>query len=228
MQEIILLHGAIGSADQLTDLRINIADSFKVHGINFNGHGGSPFGTHPFSIKLFAEEVIAYLDEHKIETINVFGYSLGGYVALYLGNHYPLRISKIITLATKFKWDEAIAEKENKMLQPEKIEELLPAFATSLQKRHAPNDWKLLLKKTADMLTKMGHSNPIKPKEFETIHHQTLLMLGDKDKMVSLDETLKVYKALPHAQLAVLPNSPHQIEMINMESLVNELKTFLH
>lgn len=228
MQELLLLHGAIGSLDQFIDLDRSLEDSFIVHSINFNGHGGSSMNSKPFSIKLFADEVLLFLNKHEIETVHVFGYSMGGYVAMYLANHHPHRINKIITLGTKFKWDEATAIKENQMLQPEKIEELLPAFANSLQKRHAPNDWKTVLKKTADMLTDMGKNNPIKPKEFAAVHHQILLMLGDRDKMVTLDETHRIYKSLPHAQLAVLPNTQHPIEMVNIDRLVNEIKTFLH
>jgi hypothetical protein len=47
-------------------------------------------------------------------------------------------------------------------------------------------------------------------------------MLGDRDQMVSLQETLDVYKALPQAQLAVLPNTPHPIEKVDL-SLVSVL-----
>ncbi len=228
MQNILLLHGAVGSKDQLTELQNNLKGTFAVHLINFSGHGDAPANTQPFSIPLFARDVLSYLDENEIETINIFGYSMGGYVAMYLAIHHPTRINKIITLATKFKWNATIAAKENTMLQPEKIEELLPAFAHSLQKRHLPNDWKTVLQKTTAMLTEMGKNNPIKPEEFVDIHNQTMLMLGDKDSMVTLDETLHIYKNLAHAQLAVLPNSAHPIDMVNMESLVNELKTFLH
>ena len=53
------------------------------------------------------------------------------------------------------------------------------------------------------------------------------VVLGDRDKMVTLDETLEVYKNLPNAQLAVLPNTPHPIEMINTGRLASELKAFL-
>ena len=37
-------------------------------------------------------------------------------------------------------------------------------------------------------------------------------MLGDRDKMVSLDETVAVYKSLPNAEMCVLPNTPHPLE----------------
>jgi pimeloyl-ACP methyl ester carboxylesterase len=227
MQPILLLHGAIGAADQLTELENKLADSFPVHRLNFSGHGGSPFARHPFSIKLFAEEVLLFIDSNQLGAVNIFGYSMGGYVAMYLAKHHPQKINKIITLATKFKWDEAIAAREIKMLNAEKIEEKLPDFAISLQKRHAPNNWKAVLEKTAAMLLEMGNANPLKPDDYKIIQHPVLLMLGDRDKMVSLDETLEVYKNLSDAQLAVLPDTAHAVEMLNIDRLTFELRTFL-
>lgn len=227
MQQLLLLHGAIGAMDQLSELEIDLADSFLIHRLNFSGHGGSPVADEPFSIKLFAEDVLSFLDKQQIETINIFGYSMGGYVAMYLAKHHPKKIQKIITLATKFTWDEAIAANEIKMLNADKIEEKLPHFANSLKERHAPNNWKTVLEKTAAMLMEMGKDNPLKPGDYVSIPHPSLLMIGDRDKMVTLDETVEVYKNLPNAQLAVLPNTPHPIEMINTGRIVNELKVFL-
>ena len=54
---------------------------------------------------------------------------MGGYVALQLANKHPKYVQKIITLGTKFAWDKETAAKEVKMLNPEKIEEKIPAFA---------------------------------------------------------------------------------------------------
>jgi pimeloyl-ACP methyl ester carboxylesterase len=227
MQKILLLHGAIGSADQLSRLEEELADSFSVHRLNFTGHGGSPYTAAPFSIKLFATEVIAFLDKKGINTITIFGYSMGGYVSMYLAKNHPERVNKIITLATKFNWDEIIAANEVKMLNAEKIEEKLPEFAAALQKRHAPNDWKTILEKTAVMLIEMGKDNPLNPCDYPEIQHPVLLMLGDRDKMVTLDETVEVYKNLPEAQLAILPKTAHPIEMINTTRLANEIKSFL-
>lgn len=227
MQDILLLHGAIGAADQLIPLEKELADSFSTHHLNFSGHGGSPFTDEQFSIKLFAAEVISFLNEKRIDSIPVFGYSMGGYVALYLAKHHPQRIKKIITLATKFNWDETIAAHEIKMLNPEKIAEKLPDFAGSLQKRHAPNDWKTVLEKTAAMLTEMGNDNPLKAADYPDIQQPVLLMLGDQDKMVSLQETVEVYKNLPNARLSVLPDTAHPIEMVNTGRLAFELRSFL-
>ena len=227
MQQILLLHGAIGAANQLSLLQEELADSFSVYRLNFKGHGGSPYAAAPFSIKLFAAEVIAFLDKKEISSIPVFGYSMGGYVAMYLAKYHPEKINKIITLATKFNWDETIAANETKMLNAQKIETKLPEFAAALQKRHAPNDWKTVLEKTAAMLIEMGKDNPLKPEDYPAILHPVLLMLGDRDKMVTLDETVEVYKNLPKAQLTILPNTAHPIEMVDQARLAYEIRSFL-
>jgi len=227
MEHILLLHGAIGSKDQLLPVEKNLAGFFNMHSLNFSGHGDSPLTDEPFSIARFASEVITFLDENKIESISIFGYSMGGYVAMYVAKHHPERIKKIITLATKFNWDETIAANETKMLNPAKIEQKLPDFAATLQNRHAPGNWKMVLEKTADMLIAMGENNPLKPADYAGIQHPVLLMLGDRDKMVTLAETVDVYKSLPKAQLAILPNTSHPIELTDAGRLANEIKIFL-
>jgi len=128
MQQILLLHGAIGSKEQLKGLEEILSSSYKVHSINFSGHGGSAFPSDPFSIRSFAEEVTGFLRSNDLHQINIFGYSMGGYIAMYLAKNHPGKIKKAITLATKFSWNKAIAEKEIKMLNAEKIEEKNPFF----------------------------------------------------------------------------------------------------
>jgi pimeloyl-ACP methyl ester carboxylesterase len=225
MNHILLLHGAIGAASQLQPLLSMLENDFKAHTLNFNGHGGNAFGN-AFSIEQFATEVADYIQDNKLEYIHIFGYSMGGYVAMYLATKYPDLVKSICTLATKFYWDEAVAAKEIKMLAADKIEEKLPAFAKELEQRHAPNNWKDLLGKTKEMLIAMGNNNPLKTADYSTIIKPVLLMLGDRDKMVSLEETVTVYKALPNAQMAVLPGTPHPLEQVDMEQLAYQIKKF--
>jgi hypothetical protein len=37
--------------------------------------------------------------------------------------------------------------------------------------------------------------------------------------MVTLDETVAVYRQLPHGQLAVLPNTAHPLEAVSVDRL---------
>lgn len=225
MQKILLLHGAIGSAEQFQPLHRCLSSNFQVYAPNFSGHGGSPMPDE-FSIDHFARDVVAFLDEQGLQRVSIFGYSMGGYVAMYLARYVPKRIDKIATLATKWHWDETTAAHEAKMLDSEKIAAKLPAFADTLRARHAPNNWKVVLSKTIDMLRLMGSSNPLRVELLSDIQVPCMLLLGDRDKMVSLEETKTVFDALPNAQMAMLPATPHPLEQVDMELLRFLLERF--
>ncbi len=225
--ELIILHGAIGAAAQLSPLATYFSNKYTVHTLNFSGHGGLPEPAAPYSISLFAQDVLTYMDLNGLSKASVFGYSMGGYVGMYLAKHYPEKIDRIITLATKFHWDEAIAAKEGQMLNPEKIEQKLPAFAETLNLRHAPTDWKKLLQLTGEMMLAMGTENPLQTGDYSTISHPSLIMLGDRDKMVTLEETVAVYKSLPNAQLCILPGTAHPIEGVDVMLLGSFVERFL-
>lgn len=227
MQTILLLHGAIGASVQLRQLADSLEDEFNVKTLDFSGHGGKPSSGSPFSMQLFADEVLRLIDDEKLETVSIFGYSMGGYVGMYLARYHPQRVNKVVTLATKYHWDEATAAKEVQMLNPDKIEQKVPAFATALQKMHAPNDWKQLMHQTAEMMLSLGKDNPLKQDDYPQIQAPSLVLLGDRDKMVTLDETVAVYKALPNAQMGVLPNTPHPIEQVNVDVLAYFIRRFM-
>jgi pimeloyl-ACP methyl ester carboxylesterase len=225
MQHLLLLHGAIGSADQLKPIAAALENKYIVHTLNFSGHGGEQ-DIPSFRIESFAADVLNYLHKHNIENIHVFGYSMGGYVALYLAKHHPEKINTVFTLATKFLWTPAIAQQEIKMLDANKITEKIPAFAQILNKRHAPNDWKSVLQKTADLMTALGNDGALKNEDYETIQHPVLIGIGDKDTMVTLEETIGVYRKLKQGNLIVLPQTPHPIEKVAIERITNEIKLF--
>jgi pimeloyl-ACP methyl ester carboxylesterase len=227
MQHLLLLHGAIGAKDQLQPLANALKDKYIVHSINFTGHGGEAFPNEPFSIELFAKDVLTYLKQNKIEQANIFGYSMGGYVAMYLAKHHQQKINKVVTLATKFHWDETIAAKEIKMLDAAVIEQKVPVFAAQLQQRHAPQNWKLLLERTAAVLTSLGKNNELKLEDYASITIPCLLLLGDRDKMITTEEIFAVYKHLPNAQLGMLPATPHPIEQANINTLAFLIQQFI-
>ena len=227
MEHLLLIHGALGSKDQFEQLEKKLHDDFIIHAFNLTAHGGNEIPTHELSIELFANDILNYMQQQNIESANIFGYSMGGYAGMYLAKHNPERINKLITLATKFYWDETIAAKEVKMLDATTIEAKVPAFAKQLQQRHTPADWKMLLQKTAELMMNLGSNNTLKPDDYATITTPSLIMLGDRDKMVTLNETVTVYKSLSNAQMSVLPNTPHPFEQVNIDLLAYMLKNFL-
>jgi pimeloyl-ACP methyl ester carboxylesterase len=226
LDKLLLLHGAIGSSVQLEPLAERLKDSYSTYLLNFSGHGGKPITEAPYSIEMFADDVIYLIDKNRFEGLNIFGYSMGGYVALYIARHFPNKINKIFTIATKFNWDEETSAKESKLLNPEKIEEKIPDFAGQLLKRHSPEDWKLVLKKTAEMMLNLGKNKALKDEDLSLIENEVLVSAGDRDNMVSIEETVGAFRKLKNGRLLILPDTPHPIERIRVDMLLNEIKYF--
>jgi pimeloyl-ACP methyl ester carboxylesterase len=219
MRPILLLHGALGSKSQLDPLQKALeACGYRVYAMNFSGHSGQAF-ENGFGIETFSQDVLHFLNEKELEQVDIFGYSMGGYVALWFAHVYPHRVGKIIALGTKFDWSPESAEKEIRKVDPDKIEEKIPAFARILEHRHLPNDWKELLYKTGDMMLKLGNRPLLTFEILQTIKHDVLILLGDLDDMADLMHSKKVAEALPHGKFSALEKTPHPIERVDVKFL---------
>ena len=226
MKNLLLLHGALGSKEQFNSLNEQLKNDFSLHTLSFSGHGEHACEDVNFSIELFCKDVENYLSENKIDSVDIFGYSMGGYVALYFARKYRERHIKIFTLATKFDWTMESAAKESSMLHADTIERKVPVFAGMLAKRHGEAYWKHVVNKTAVMINEMGKKNPLSQEDFTQIKHPVLLGLGDQDKMVGLDETEKIGKLIPNSHVLIMPETPHAYEKVNYELLAIEIKTY--
>lgn len=225
MKDLLLLHGALGSGAQLAPLRQALSPYFTTHVLTFPGHGGTALPD-AFSIPAFAGHVQQYCETNGLRRVQVFGYSMGGYVALQLARACPQLVERVATLATKFHWDEATAARETALLQPEAMEAKVPQLVKTLEQRHAPQNWKTVVQRTAALLTALGKDNLLKNEDYRALPLPVLVMLGDRDKMVGREETIAVFEALPAAELCLLPATRHPLEMVDTALLGFLLKRF--
>jgi pimeloyl-ACP methyl ester carboxylesterase len=219
MNPVLLLHGALGSKSQLDFLKNALeADSLTVYSMDFSGHHGEPFHD-DFAIDAFAADVLMFLDGQHLARVDIFGYSMGGYVALWFAHVHRERVDKIVTLSTKFDWDPASAEKEIKKLNPENIAEKVPAFARILQHRHVPNNWKELLHDTAAMMLGFGNEPLLTDNILKTISQKVVILLGDRDDMADPLFSRVVADTLPNGKFLLLKDTPHPIEKVDVKLL---------
>jgi pimeloyl-ACP methyl ester carboxylesterase len=226
--QLILLHGALGSADQLRNLSEALQkEGFSVFTMNFSGHGGKPFQSN-FGISQFSDELKQFVDANALQRANIFGYSMGGYVALYLASLNPGYFRKIITLGTKFDWTVESSAREVKKLDPSKIAVKVPEFARLLEERHKPNDWKQLVHNTASMMTDLGLHPALSSQQLKQVSNEVLIAVGDGDDMVDRTFSEHVASTLPDGSFSVLENTPHAIERVDELMVAALIKSFLH
>lgn len=224
-KSILLLHGALGSAQQFDQLTKALSSSFDVHSFSFEGHGGVD-SSRPFAMNHFVENVVDFMEERQIEKASIFGYSMGGYVALTLALNHPEKVDKIVTLGTKFDWTPEFAAAEVRKLNPEKIEEKVPRFAEHLKRTHEPLDWKTVVRNTANMMTYLGETNPL-VEAYSTISIPTLIALGSLDNMSTEAESRVVAEQLRNATFKLIPDLEHPIEKANAGELARLITGFI-
>ena len=226
MRDLILLHGALGDATQLEPLKAELEGRFRCHLVEFEGHGRTST-QHPYSIERFTDNVKRYLADRHLDRASIFGYSMGGYVALTLAANLRT-VESVSTLATKLAWTPEVAASEARRLDAAKIREKVPAFAATLERRHAPSGgWEQVLSRTAAFMAGLGDAPVIDDAMLARIEQPVRLMVGDRDTIVSVDETARAAKILPKGQLAVLPLTPHPFEQTDVRRLAAQLRDFL-
>lgn len=223
---LLLLHGALGSSRQFETLQQLLSQTFNLHSFDFEGHGDGVRSERPYRIEFFAENVMNYLHDNSMEQVNIVGYSMGGYVALYCAKHYPHLIKSVLTLGTKFYWTADYARREVKKLQPSLIEEKVPAFAMELQKRHRNHDWKNVLQKTSEMMVSLGDTPVLTQDDVAEISSRLSFGIAEKDTTVSIEETERLARINPVSEMFVLPASYHALEKIRTNLLANVISDF--
>ncbi len=226
---VLLLHGILGSmASELEPLIPCLAEDCFVLALDFRMHGESVSPAPAFSIEDLSDDIIAVLDRVGIHAAHVFGYSLGGYAALYLEKTRPGRLRSLLMHGTKFYWDEDAAAQFSLNLDPERIEKRRPKWAELLRSQHdaqGTDHWKRLCRAAGEFV----QSLPGKFLEADcgAIGIPVQVSIGDRDDLVPVAEAASLARALPRGSLAVLPDTRHPIGACDPALLAGQMRAFM-
>ena len=223
--DLILIHGALGAQSQLEPLLPLLGDA-RAHAIELEGHGSTPSAA-DYDMRRFVANVRDFMTTERIGRAALFGYSMGGYVALLLAAEHPEMVTSVATLATKLAWTPEVAARETRRLDPTTIRAKVPAFARELEERHAgAGGWELVLSRTAALMTGLGARPPVDEALLGRIGCPVLLMVGDSDAVVTVDETAAAARAIPGGRHVVLPTTPHPFEQRYPELVASRLRDY--
>ena len=189
-QPLILLHGNGESCNYFEHQIPFFSKNYRVIAIDTRGHGKSPRGEKPFTIKQFAEDLRSFMDEKGMEKAILLGFSDGGNIALTFALKYPDRVEKMVVdganlfpsgVKPLYQWPIEIGYRIAKL------------FAKKSEKA----------KQNAEMLGLMVNEPHIEPSELASLMMPVLVVAGNKD-MIKESHTRLIYKSLPNAQLTIL------------------------
>lgn len=95
---LLLLHGFMGSSNDFIEIIPQLSKNFSCLTVDLPGHGKTRVigGDEYYNMPNTATALINLLDNLKIKKCYLFGYSMGGRLALYLAINFPTRFEKII------------------------------------------------------------------------------------------------------------------------------------
>ncbi len=99
-EPLTLVHGLAYDRNGWGRLPDLLAQRFRVALLDNRGVGESDEPEGPYAVAQMAADVVAVLDDAGIERTNLFGVSLGGYIAQELALAYPERLAKLVLAST--------------------------------------------------------------------------------------------------------------------------------
>lgn len=222
---IILLHGALGSSKTFQSFVPVLSNFFDTHYFDFRGHGIYA-DDETINAELLCDELIAYIEKSALKNVTVFGYSMGGYIALMSCAKRPKLFGKIITLATKFEWNELVAAHEIEQLDMIINLTAEHPFKQQLATYHLEKNITKCIHSVSSLMNDLSRNKYLNSVTFSKINNQVLLLLGSEDKMVTLEETTFALNHLPNAQLLVIPDTKHPFEKVSKITLWELIQKF--
>ena len=209
---LILLHGNGGSCNEFQAQMEPFAAHFHVFAVDTRGHGRSPRGTAPFTLRQFADDLHSFLLQQGIEKAHILGFSDGGNIALLFALRYPEMVDKLILNGAN------LFPAGVKLSVQIPIE--LGYFAAKLMKPFSPQ-----AKAKAELLGLMVNEPHVSLDDLQTVTAETLVIAGTHD-MIRDSHTKLIAENLPNAKL-VLVEGDHFIAQKNPEAFNEAVLEFL-
>lgn len=95
--DLISIHGLFGSQDNLGVINRHLSGPFRVHALDVRNHGHSPHSD-TMTYSAMAGDILEYLDEQRLEQVDLLGHSMGGKIAMTLALQAPQRVRKLVVL----------------------------------------------------------------------------------------------------------------------------------
>ncbi len=225
---LLVLHGALGSTDLETDRLIRVWEkTFQVYALDFAGHGRSAdLAAEVPNWDDYVSDAIAVFDRFGLADAAVFGFSMGGAVALALAVRRPDLVGRLAIHGANVQWDEAEVEAMVGPMDVDRMERDHPFWARRLAETHGASRWRRLVAQLI-AFTRGLPGLHLADSELARIACPTRVSAGDRDRFFDVRHAVGLYRAIPGAQLQIIPGLDHPIQGVDVPTFAAEVGAFL-
>lgn len=213
-EPLVLLHPGGADARAWTANLDAFAARFRVFTPDRRGHGRTPDVPGPMTYDLMAADTVAFLEQVVAGPAHLVGCSAGAVVALHAALRRPDLVRRLVLAAGVFHRDG---------WHPDAIDPNAPVPDVLAQwyAELSPDGAEHFAERTAK-LARMNYEEPtLDGSQLQDVRSRTLVMVGDDDE-VYLEHAVAMYRAIPDAELAVVPGTSHGL-LVEKPDLCNRM-----
>ena len=189
-EPLILLHGNGENCDYFVGQIDEFARYWHVYALDTRGHGKTPRGTAPFTIRQFVDDLLSFMDAHGIGKAHILGFSDGGNIAMVFAMRYPDRVDRLILDGANL---DAKGVRPSIQIPIEIGYRFARLFAGKSDEARLH----------AEMLGLMVNDPNVRPEELSAIRAKTLVIAGTRD-MIKENHTRLIASRIPDSRLVFI------------------------
>jgi 3-oxoadipate enol-lactonase len=221
-------------------IRPILSKRYRTIAMDNRGAGQSDAGPMPYSITQMASDAVAVLNSARVNTAHIFGFAMGGMTAQEFSLQYPKKVRSLILGATSPGGPRAvhpgpgtIAILASRDSNPDKFHWALSPFiyAPETPRQRMQEDLDAIHGGIANGQTYSAQLQAITSWEgysrIAQINAPTLVIHGQDDRMVPLENAKLIAARIPGAKLLPIPHAGHMFMTDQPEAAQAALLEFL-
>jgi esterase len=237
-KNLLILHGFLGTGDNWKSLAKQwLGFGYKIHLLDQRNHGKS-FWHNKFDYDTLAQDVINYINHHKIIRPSILGHSMGGKVAMTIACNQPELINKLIIVdivpkTYKNSHKEILVglssldfkEIKSREIADYKLSNYVPDKSTRqflLKNIYWYDSNSLRLRLNISILKDVGNEIYKKPNLYNVFHGKSLFLFGEKSEYFNPGDEILIKKNFPESKLVVIKNAGHWLHAENPKDFSKE------
>jgi pimeloyl-ACP methyl ester carboxylesterase len=198
-EPLLMIHGNGNSMSGFIGQVDEFSKKYKVIFLDCRGRGNSTYNKNvELTFDLQIEDIKLFLEKLNIEKTHIVGWSDGGILGLLMAIKHPEKVNKLVSMAANIFPDGCVDLDDMKKVLDKLIAE---------NKDHK-NDLYI------DLYNLDLKYPNLEYKDLSVIKSKTLIMAGDHDEIKN-EHTVKIFEAIPDAQLSIVPNETHYFPAMN-------------
>lgn len=220
---VVLLHGWGQNIEMMDPIGKGLEKDYRIIILDLPGFGKSSEPTYGYTIYDYYEILCAFLDKLKVKNPILIGHSFGGRLAIVYSA--KKKVEKLVLLSAPFKRSTKKNTLKVKILKFMKKVPVIKELEGYMKTKIGSTDYR---NATPMMRTILVNTvNEDLTEYLKQIEVPTILIWGDMDTAVSIEDAKYAESIMKDAGLIVYEGCTHYAYLERIEQTVNVLKSFL-